>query len=55
MARKKGDSGIQSSAGLMRYFDSEAEKGYKVSPRGVIGLGIALSVIVIILQVFIPV
>jgi preprotein translocase subunit Sec61beta len=55
MASKKGDGGFQSSAGLMRYFDSETDKGYKISPKGVIGLAIALIVIVLVAQVFIPV
>lgn len=53
MAKKKQE-GFQSSAGLMRYFDSETDKGYKISPRGVIGIAIALIVIVLVIQVFIP-
>ncbi|MGI6471552.1 MAG: preprotein translocase subunit Sec61beta [Candidatus Methanomethylophilaceae archaeon] len=52
---KKNQGGFQSSAGLMRYFDSETDKGYKISPRGVIGMAIALIVVVLVAQVFLPV
>lgn len=55
MANKKNDGGFQSSAGLMRYFDSETDKGFKITPKGVVGLAIALIVFVIVVQVFIPV
>lgn len=51
---KKNDSGFQSSAGLMRYFDTENEKGVRIGPRTVIGLAVALIVIVVLLQVFVP-
>lgn len=51
---KKNDSGFQSSAGLMRYFDVENEKGIRISPRAVIGLGVALIVVVMLLEVFLP-
>lgn len=54
MASKKNDSGFQSSAGLMRYFDSETDKGLKISPKAVIGLAIALIVVVVVAQVFFP-
>ena len=49
---KKNDSGFQSSAGLMRYFDVENEKGIKVSPYAVIGIAIATIVIVEICSIF---
>ncbi len=49
---KKNDSGFQSSAGLMRYFDVENEKGIKVSPYAVIGIAIAVIVIVEICSIF---
>ncbi|MGI5965048.1 MAG: preprotein translocase subunit Sec61beta [Candidatus Methanomethylophilaceae archaeon] len=55
MASKKNDSGFQSSAGLMRYFDSETDKGLKISPKAVIGLAIAFIVVVVVAQVFFPV
>jgi len=49
---KKNDSGFQSSAGLMRYFDVENEKGIKLSPYAVVGLAIATIIIVEIASVF---
>ena len=49
---KKNDSGFQSSAGLMRYFDVENEKGIKISPYAVVGLAIATIVIVEICTIF---
>lgn len=51
---KKNDTGFQSSAGLMRYFDTENEKGIRVSPRTVIGIAVGLIVVVMLLQVFAP-
>jgi preprotein translocase subunit Sec61beta len=47
MAKDKDKSGFQSSAGLIRYFDSEDEKSLKVSPYIVMGLAIGVSAIVI--------
>ena len=51
---KKNDTGFQSSAGLMRYFDTENEKGIRVSPRTVIGIAIAMIVGIILLNTFVP-
>ena len=51
---KKNDSGFQSSAGLMRYFDTENEKGIRVSPRTVIAIAVGLIVVVILLNTFVP-
>ena len=51
---KKNDTGFQSSAGLMRYFDTENQKGIRISPRTVIGLAIVLIVVVMLLGVFVP-
>ncbi len=45
MAKKK-QQGFQSSAGLIRYFDSESDKSLKLSPYLVIGMAIASVVIV---------
>jgi preprotein translocase subunit Sec61beta len=55
MASKKNDTGFQSSAGLMRYFDTEDDKGLKVSPRTVIGLAIAAIVIVLLANTLAPI
>lgn len=51
---KKNDSGFQSSAGLMRYFDTENEKGVKIGPKTVIGIAIGLIVIVSLMNVVFP-
>ena len=51
---KKNDTGFQSSAGLMRYFDTENQTGIRISPRTVIGLAIGLIVVVMLLGVFVP-
>jgi preprotein translocase subunit Sec61beta len=51
---KKNDTGFQSSAGLMRYFDTEDDKGLKVSPRTVIGIAIAVIVIVLLANTLAP-
>ncbi|MDR0335324.1 MAG: preprotein translocase subunit Sec61beta [Methanomassiliicoccaceae archaeon] len=53
MAKEKG-SGIQQQAGLVRYFDIENDKALKISPKIVIGLAIAASAIVLLLQIFKP-
>lgn len=51
---KKNDSGFQSSAGLMRYFDTENDKGLRISPRAVVGLAIGLVVVVLLLNTLVP-
>ena len=51
---KKESGGFQSSAGLMRYFDTENDKAVKVRPQFVIGMAIAATVIVILLHIFYP-
>ncbi|MCL2143425.1 MAG: preprotein translocase subunit Sec61beta [Methanomassiliicoccaceae archaeon] len=53
MAKKEG-SGIQQQAGLVRYFDIENDKALKLSPKVVVGIAIAVSAIVLLLQVFNP-
>jgi len=54
MAKKESSGGFQSSAGLMRYFDSENDKALKVSPRIVIGLAVGAVITVILLNTFLP-
>ncbi len=44
---KNRDSGFQSAAGLIRYFDQEDEKAIKVNPWLVLGLCLGLSAIVL--------
>ncbi|MDR3282987.1 MAG: preprotein translocase subunit Sec61beta, partial [Candidatus Methanoplasma sp.] len=40
---KKDNSSFASSAGLMRYFDTEDDRGLKISPKVVIGAAIAFT------------
>jgi preprotein translocase subunit Sec61beta len=47
MAKDKDKSGFQSSAGLIRYFDSEDEKSIKIHPYYIVGLAVGVSAIVI--------
>ena len=51
---KDKNEGFSSSAGLMRYFDSEDSKGIKVGPRTVIAIAIIFTVVIAILPVFFP-
>lgn len=51
---KKNEGGFQSSAGLMRYFDTENDKGIKVGPKTVVGIAIGLVAIVILLNTLVP-
>jgi preprotein translocase subunit Sec61beta len=44
---KSRDSGFQSAAGLIRYFDQEDEKALKVNPWLVIAMCLALAVLVL--------
>ena len=53
VAKDKND-GFSSSAGLMRYFDSEDAKGIKVSPRAVIAIAVIFTVVIAVLPVFFP-
>ena len=55
MAKKNEGGGFSQSAGLMRYFDNEdTEKAPKLSPRAVIIAAVALSALVILLNIFVP-
>ena len=53
VAKDKND-GFSSSAGLMRYFDSEDSKGIKVGPRAVVAIAVIFTVIIAVLPVFFP-
>ena len=55
MAKKNESAGFSQSAGLMRYFDNEdTEHAPKLSPRSVIIAAVALSAIIILLNIFVP-
>ncbi|MDR3206676.1 MAG: preprotein translocase subunit Sec61beta [Candidatus Methanoplasma sp.] len=51
---KKDNSSFASSAGLMRYFDTEDDKGLKLSPKTIIGAAIAFTIIILLVPVFFP-
>ncbi|MCQ2052859.1 MAG: preprotein translocase subunit Sec61beta [archaeon] len=52
---KKGSEGIQSQAGLVRYFDSESDKSLKIGPKFVIGLAVGFTILVTVLNTFLSV
>jgi len=52
---KKNEGGFASSAGLMRYFDTEDDKGIKINPRLVIAVAIAFTALILLLPVLFPV
>ncbi len=51
---KKNDNSFASSAGLMRYFDTEDDRGVRISPKTVIGLALGFSIVVILATIFFP-
>ncbi|MFA6952419.1 MAG: preprotein translocase subunit Sec61beta [Candidatus Methanomethylophilaceae archaeon] len=51
---KKDDNSFASSAGLMRYFDTEDDKGIRVGPKVVIGIAIGFAALVLLLNYFVP-
>jgi len=53
MAKDKGD-GFSSSAGLMRYFDSEDSKGIKLGPKVVVAIAVVFTAVILCLPVFFP-
>ncbi|MCQ2084976.1 MAG: preprotein translocase subunit Sec61beta [archaeon] len=53
MAKDKAD-GFSSSAGLMRYFDSEDNKGIKLGPKVVVAIAVVFTVAILCLPVFWP-
>ncbi len=49
MTKKKEGSGLQSSAGLMRYYDAE-ETAISITPKAVIIFSVVVGVAVLILN-----
>ena len=49
MTKKKEDSGLMSSAGLMRYYDSE-ETAVLIEPKTVVTIAILVGLVVLILN-----
>ncbi len=51
MAKKKESSGLMSSAGLMRYYDSE-ETAVLIDPKTVISIAAVVGIAVLILNAY---
>ena len=52
MAQKTKGPGIQSAAGLIRYFDAEEDTNLKVPPVAVLIFGIVSGLAVILMRIF---
>lgn len=52
MAKKSQGPGIQSAAGLIRYFDAEEKSAFKIAPAAVLVLAAVVGVLVIVARVF---
>jgi preprotein translocase subunit Sec61beta len=44
------DSGLMSSAGLVRYFDAEDSNAIEIDPKTVIAFGVFMGVLVLLLN-----
>jgi len=55
MAQKNQGPGIQSAAGLIRYFDAEEESAFKIRPSVVLVFSAIIGIAVVCLKVFWPV
>lgn len=53
MSQSGKDSGLMSSAGLVRYFESD--KGVRVDPQVVLFIGMMLGVLVAVLKIILTV
>jgi len=52
MSSQQPGSGMMSSAGLVRYFDSEDNKGLLFDPKSVVAFSVFLGVFVLFLNAF---
>ena len=50
MDRGQNSGGLMSSAGLVRYFDSEDSKAIQIDPKTVIATGVMIGVLVELLS-----
>ncbi|WP_436903408.1 preprotein translocase subunit Sec61beta [Halovenus halobia] len=46
------DGGLMSSAGLVRYFDSDEDRGVRVDPKTVVAFSTLLGIFVLMLNAF---
>lgn len=53
--QKKKNQGFQSAAGLIRYFDTETDKGLVLKPTYIVGAIVAVVAVVTILKIVWPV
>jgi preprotein translocase subunit Sec61beta len=54
MAQKNKGPGIQSAAGLIRYFDAEEDTAFKIAPSAVIIFAVIVGLAVLGLMIFYP-
>jgi preprotein translocase subunit Sec61beta len=52
MSSQEPGSGLMSSAGLVRYFDSEDKKGIQIDPKSLVAFSVLLGVLVLLLNAF---
>ena len=52
MSSQQPGSGLMSSAGLVRYFDAEDDKGMRMDPKTVVAFSVLLGVFVLFLNAF---
>ncbi|MEA3204228.1 MAG: Sec61beta family [Thermoplasmata archaeon] len=52
MAKKNQGPGIQSAAGLIRYYDDEEESSFKIAPSVVLIFSAVIGVAVVCMKVF---
>lgn len=52
MSSSQGGGGLMSSAGLVRYFDSEEDNGLTMDPKTVVAFSSLLGIFVLLLNAF---
>ena len=52
MAKEKKTEGFHSAAGLIRYFEAEDEKSFKIDPRIVLGMAVGIIVLLELVRYF---
>jgi Preprotein translocase subunit Sec61beta len=52
MSSQEPGSGLMSSAGLVRYFDSEDKSGIQIDPKSLVAFSVLLGVLVLLLNAF---
>lgn len=52
MSSNSGGGGLMSSAGLVRYFDAEENRGLSMDPKTVVAFSTLLGIFVLLLNAF---